>query len=46
MFKNALNLYTTLLAICFTDYNSIINEEKEEIGKRYDPSNLKLGYIR
>ena len=40
MYKNVVNLYNTLLAIYFNDYNSITDKEKEEIDKKYDPSNL------
>ena len=44
VFKYAANLYNTLLTIYFNDHNSII-EKKEEIDKKYDPSNLFLkGY--
>ena len=42
MYKNVVNLYNTLLAIYFNDCNSITDEEKEDIDKKYDPSNLFL----
>ena len=42
MYKNAANLYNTLLAIYFNDYNNITGEEKEEMDKIYDPSNFFL----
>ena len=31
MYKNAVNLYNTLLTIYFNDYNNITDEEKEEM---------------
>ena len=40
MHINVVNLYDTLLAIYFNDCNSITDEEIEEMGKKYDPSNL------
>ena len=46
MYKNVINLYNTQLAIYFNASNSIVDEEKEEIDKKYDLSNLFLkGYI-
>ena len=45
MYKNAANLYNTLLAIYVNGYNNITDEEKEEMDKKYYPSNLLLkGY--
>ena len=45
MYKNAANLYNTLLAIDFNDYNNITDVKKEMMDKKYDPSNLFLkGY--
>ena len=46
MYNNDAVLYSTLLAIYFNDYiNNITDEKKEEIDKKYDPSNLFLkGY--
>ena len=44
MYKNVVNLYNVLLAIYFNDCNSITDEEKEEIDKKYDPSNLFLKF--
>ena len=44
MYKNVVNLYNVLLAIYSNDYNSITDEEKEEIDKKYDPSNLFLKF--
>ena len=40
MYNNAINLYNKLLKIYFNDYNNIRNEKKEDMGKKYDPSNL------
>ena len=34
MYKNAINLYNTLLAIYSNYYNNIIDEEKEEMDKK------------
>ena len=46
VYKNVINLYNTQLAVYFNASNSIIDEEKEEIDKKYDLSNLFLkGYI-
>ena len=42
MYNNAINLYNKLLKIYFNDYNNIRNEKKEDMGKKYDPSNLLL----
>ena len=42
MYKNAGNLYNTLLAINFSNYNNTADEGKEEIDKNHDPSNLFL----
>ena len=36
VYKNAVNLYNKLLAIYFKDYNSIADEEKEKVDKKYD----------
>ena len=38
MYKNAANIYNTLLAITFNDSNNIAYEEKEEMNKKYDPT--------
>ena len=40
MYKNIVNLYNLLLAIYVNDCNSITNEEKEDMDKKYDASNL------
>ena len=40
--KNVVNLYYTLLAIYFNHYNSITDEEIEEIDKKNNPGNLFL----
>ena len=40
MYNNAINLYIKLLKIYFNDYNNIRNEKKEDMGKKYEPSNL------
>ena len=42
MFKNAANLYNTLLTFYFNNYNSIRDKKIEEIDKRYDLINLFL----
>ena len=42
MYKNAANLYNTLLVIYFNYYDIITDEEKKEMDKRYDPSYLFL----
>ena len=42
MYKNAGNLYNTLLAINFSYYNNTADEGKEEMDKNHDPSNLFL----
>ena len=42
VFKNAANLYNTLLTIYFNNYNSIRDKKIEEIDKRYDLINLFL----
>ena len=42
MYKNNASLYNTLLAIYFSYHNSITNEEKEGMDKKYDPNNLFL----
>ena len=39
MCKNATNLYNKLLAINFKEYYSIVDEENEEMDKKY-PRNL------
>ena len=44
-YKNAINLYNKLLNIYFNEYNSIKNEIKEDMAKKYDPSDLLIkGY--
>ena len=40
VYKNATNLCNTLLPMYFKEYSSIEDEEKEEIDKNYEPSNL------
>ena len=42
MYKNAVNLYKTLLVMYFGDCNNITNDEKEEVYKKCDPNNLFL----
>ena len=42
VFKNAGNLYNTLLAIYFNNYNSIRDKKIEKTDKRYDLINLFL----
>ena len=42
MYKNAVNLYNTLLVMYFGDCNDIKNDEKNEIHKKHDPNNLFL----
>ena len=42
MYKNAVNLYNTLIVMYFGDCNNIKNDEKNEIHKKYDPNNLFL----
>ena len=37
--SNAVKLYNTLPSICFNDYNNITDEEKEKMGKKYNPNN-------
>ena len=45
VYNNAINLYITLLTIYFNQYNNIANKEKEDMDKKYDPSNLLIkGY--
>ena len=40
MHKNAANLYNTLLAIYFNEYNNFTDEWKDKINKKYNPSNF------
>ena len=58
MYKNAANLYNTLLAVYFNYlyntllvayfnyYNNIADEVKEEMDKKHDPRNLFLKYYK
>ena len=41
-YNNARNLFDKLLCIYYNDYINIPNEEKEEMGEKYDPSNLLI----
>ena len=38
--RNVVDLYNTLLDICFNGYNKTADEEKEVIDKIIDPSSL------
>ena len=42
MHKNDANLYNTLLAIYFNEYNNFTDEWKDKINKKYNPSNLSV----
>ena len=42
VYNNSINLYNTLLTIYFNQYNNIANKEKEDMDKKYDPSNLLI----
>ena len=42
MNDKAKNLYSILLSIYYNDYNDITDEEKEKVGKRYNPNNLLI----
>ena len=45
MNNKAINLYNTLLTIYFNQYNDIANKEKQDMDKKYYPSNLLVkGY--
>ena len=42
MYKRTVNLYNTLVAIYFNEFNNITDEEKEEMDKKCDLRNLLL----
>ena len=42
MNDKAKKLYSILLSIYYNDYNDITDEEKEKVGKRYNPNNLLI----
>ena len=45
VYNNAINLYNKLLSIYLNQYNGTKNEIKEDMAKKYDPSNLLIkGY--
>ena len=42
VYNNAKRLYSILLSIYNNNYNDITDEEKERVGKKYDPKNLVI----
>ena len=46
VYNNPQKLYNTLLSIYYNDYNVITGEEKEKMGKKYNPKNLLLNNQR
>ena len=42
VYNNARKLYSKLLSIYYNDYNDVTDEEKEGMGKKYDPINLLI----
>ena len=42
MYNNAKKLCSILISIYYNDYNDITDQEKEKIGKKYDPKNLRI----